>query len=56
MVYLRIDVSTNVHILQLLTTERLDGLMIDDLDVTLNHTVDMKEYTEFQHKEYSYDE
>ena len=51
MVYLHINVWTNVCILQLLTTERLDGLMLDDLDVTLNHTVNVKEYTEFQHKD-----
>ena len=50
MVYLHINVQTNVCILLLLTIERLDDLWLDDLDVTLNHTAKVKEYTEFQHK------
>jgi len=49
--YLHINVWTNVCILLLLTSKELDGLMLDDLDVTLNHTVNVKEYAEFQHKD-----
>ena len=51
MVDLRINVQTNVCILLLLTSEGLDGLMLDDLDVTLNHTANVREYAEFRHKD-----